>query len=715
MAEGENKEKEIKPSLQEDIAKSKSPGYSNKDFGIDREEVEKYKNLLYGKGAKGRQIKNMSKSEKEISQKEDFGEEKKASFNFNKEIEGLINPPKGEEKVIKNDDLCRLALLATKSWNQTPERLDDLLKTGNDWYLDPKKNIPENEWEILAGLMNEKKSQLEYRQVKKISPEGEEEKLKGKEEFEKLQKKIEKLGKFGGKKGLTEEEVKETVGLLSDLAKTQKEIGIGGLMSGMEKPPSAKEDVGEFEKWFRQKIHALIEEYPDQSFETNWTLVYPLQQAINSLWPEKEELTFKDKKGTVVNYVELRRSLALELEAHRSLHNYIFLHRRVSGVEGCVAAAGFLERHYIEYLLKEEGVAGKLKELEKLGEEYKNIKTDLNLRKEERKIGMQEKLSKMLETQSNGWTGRVAGGLYSALNEAARHDVVLNESGDFFLGRLFNMPDWAERLWEGKWKRGSFPGFYKAVDLRVKSFWQEFLTKDIKTEENLKDWRELLEKYNIAVISADVDGKAIPLEKVKLENKVLKDQHGKPMIEGGKPINYSLKEAKFEEMELSKFVSHTDPVRFVDLSLFDADPIRKAILEPRGLLEEPGLGHIRKMWESFKHLKGAERSDWMREVMKQILWFFKDQTAPDVENLPNSLRKFPAKEVFPKMMPLLNEDIIHIVEGLTPPLIPPDSEKLLKDLIGGKTLRGFKKTGRTVFGVIGSMIGEGIKALFGLK
>jgi len=96
-----------------------------------------------------------------------FGPEKENSFG--KKIEDLINPPEGKEKVIKNDNLRRLATTATKPWNQTSENMDELLKKGNDWYLDSSKKIPEEEWEILAGLIYGEKSQLEAEQLKKTS------------------------------------------------------------------------------------------------------------------------------------------------------------------------------------------------------------------------------------------------------------------------------------------------------------------------------------------------------------------------------------------------------------------------------------------------------------------------------------------------------------------------------------------------------------------
>ena len=110
-----------------------------------------------------------SNSEFIINRKDEkiLGPEKENSFE--KKIEDLINPPEGKEKVIKNDDLRRLATAATKLWNQTPENMDELLKTGNDWYLDSSKKIPGEEWEILAGLIYGGKSQLEAEQLKKTS------------------------------------------------------------------------------------------------------------------------------------------------------------------------------------------------------------------------------------------------------------------------------------------------------------------------------------------------------------------------------------------------------------------------------------------------------------------------------------------------------------------------------------------------------------------
>lgn len=166
MVEGgdKEKEKEIKPSLQEDIAKSKSPGYSNKDFGIDKEDVEKYKNL-YGKGAKGKQIKNMSNKE----QGSNFGEKKEQSERpFEEKINDFISPEGGKPLLTENSPLFRIAKSASLPRNQNLEDLKNIIRMGEDLYI--KGGTKEDEWELLAGVIKEKIDQIE-KVSKKEEPE----------------------------------------------------------------------------------------------------------------------------------------------------------------------------------------------------------------------------------------------------------------------------------------------------------------------------------------------------------------------------------------------------------------------------------------------------------------------------------------------------------------------------------------------------------------
>jgi len=663
------------------------------------------------------------------------GEPEKATTpSFEEKIKGLIEPlEEGKESAIANESLQRLAKLATQSRNQTPEKLEEFLKKGDEWFADGQ--VPEEEWAILAGLISERLVELQLAQFK---PEEKIEVEKPEEGIKRICGMIERFKrKLGGKKNLPTPEIEEAVGDFKKLAEAYREMGAGGLMSGMERPPGVEKGVDKLREWFEDKIHALIMEYPDQSFETNWTLVYPLQQAINSLWPKEGE---KDKdiirneqgkpqtneKGEPYTYSGLRKELALELESHRNLHNYMFLHRRVGGVDGIVPASTLLESRYLECLMNKPEVANALKKLERLGEVYKESKDRVfkggltKVEEAEEKSNQNRIFNEMSNFQREDWAGIVAGGLYSALHEAARHDVIFNESGDFFLSRVFNMPDRVKDLWEDKWHRDPAPNFYNALDLRVSGFWRiilkeqyNFFKMQIELEglkkgdeeikkEATKRFKEFCEQFTIAPT------KEIPTTK-KGDYFFIKEGY------------YSLKDADFEHIKLvgekkeNCLGTKTDEVKVVDLNLMDADEIRKLILNPGRLVERPGLDLIKEIWRPFKHLKGEKRSRWFRGVIKQIILLFKDKIAPDIETLPEVARRCPAKKIYPGVSAWLNPQIVLAVENLAPPLTKKDADDLLKDVVGPKPVREAKEYGKAAISAAGAMISEFAKALLGLN
>lgn len=702
--------------------------------------------------------------------------EMKPPFNFKEEINSLITPFGKEKPIVTNDLLLGLAEASLLDRNQTPEKFQYYLEKGEDWLLE-KKISKENaeEWQILAGTFEKRKSELEDKVFSKS---------KANQKFEvggEINERIEKillaekevkniesqLKPFSG--DLTPEEEKQRAENLENLKRAQMRLYIltgkagdqdmEGFASSTEKFPDIR-DIGpeEFKKRFRDKVHALMDEYPEQSFETNWTLVWPLQQGINSLWPkehESQEITDKNGKkwlkenGDPYLFADLRKELADQLEAYRNIHNFRYIYRRVSGVGDVIGAASLLEKRFLDFLLKDGDeklkVGGVLKQMEIAGEKYKifedaDIKYENNQFnfdfkkfndylneneqlqkalikdfKEEYKKSLEEYkrkypekaktitfnefkktvmenlretyLRQIVDEQEKNWQGKVAGALYCAFGRSWAHGVSLNESGDFFCGRLFNMPGYAKRRWEGDWKRDPFPELYEAMDLRVDDFWDDVFKK--------------------------VDEK--DLEKMGVRKILGKKKNNKDNDKGKYVKNfYSFANADFNEIDLSQIKGVvSDQMRQVILDLEEADHIRKRILNPKGFLDEPGLRHINGMYEEFKYLKGEKRSDWMKNIIKQVVVYFRDETMPGFEDFPMKLRKCRAQEINSNYVGWTNRTIVNAVEGLTPPLTEDDKEKLLTEVVGSKIKRGASSAAKTTTGVIGSVVWGGVKGFLG--
>jgi len=688
---GGNKEIPNKPK-EDDVERSQS-GYSNNAFGVDGEEIEKYKNL-YGKRRKRKQVKNMSNPEKNIHNQED-----NPSITW-PEMHTLLQPGKNSETEIKTKSLVTyVKILSTGSENRISiDNLDGILREGDKKLANGEYG--EQEWALVGGAIDKKLTELRKAEKKKsmlkeVGSTG----LKEEKDIPSfLKERLAKEKELGiifkkNESELTEKDKQRTIEIIDSLYKRPlSEMDLSFFGSSGEKPPKVEEiGIANYKKWFEDKIHALVEDYPDQNFETNWTLTYTLQQSINNLWGKdgKDEFEYvsKSNNGQEIlmkgSYKELRRELAEKLESYRAVHNFIYLYRRIPGISEAIGPAGLLEKKYLQSLLREKGVdkngneygvADALRNFYEIGERYRNEEDD----------GRQKEIFKEAESlQSKDWQGRVAGALYSAFQGGARDGgLILNQGGDFFIGRLYNMPKNAKALWEDSWGRKPWPKLYEALDLKVDDFWEK--TFKGFSEKQLNDLGVKIETIN---------------EKKINEQKV-----------------YRFKNAHFEKLDLinnSNVIP--DHLKSVILSLDDADNIRKMILNPRGLLDEPKFAHITAMWEKFKHLKGEKRSEWFASVAKELVWFFRDKVAPWNENLPISMRKCPAQEVYPNINPMDDERLTDIVWDLTPPLTRKDAELVLNQAIGSKSKRVTEKTIRVAGSTVFSMILEGFKALFGFK
>lgn len=533
---------------------------------------------------------------------------------------------------------------------------------------------------------------------------------------------------------------------------------LGG--QGTGRVPNVERDgEGGVEEWFRGRLHVLIEEQADQSFDQNWRLVYPLEATIMSLMPENR---LEDK------HFELRQRLSKELAASRNIHNFIYVYRRVGGVTPLIEASSFLSKDTISTLLKDPKVATYLRKFQKMGEDCFKCKQELfavkhlgnngdllggrtgSVAELQLLIGSQEsgdvsertmrsvdELDKLIGTLENQakdmmlgypsgnlfekgdfWAVRIAGGLYSGLHESAMDDLQINESGDFFSDRLYHCSERAAEQWEN-WDRTPRPSLYESLDLRLPSFWQKVLQarlKELKDSAGDKNKGRKLFKEQCSRLE------------ISVEFGVQLDENGDPVygkngepLEGDQLVSYSLSEALFEKMNFSNqadenyFRLKSDEVKQVVLTLDDADKIRKAIFDPAGLLDRPNLQMLAGLWEQFKHLKGSRRSDWFKEVTKEIVLLFKDTVSPGVDSFPGRLRRSPSREFYPDMVPWTNTVAEMAIKKMTPPLTSDDQEELLEELIGGKMERGTIKVVKTAGDVLLGAIGDFFKGAFGIR
>ncbi|PIS14183.1 hypothetical protein COT65_00080 [Candidatus Shapirobacteria bacterium CG09_land_8_20_14_0_10_47_13] len=85
--------------------------------------------------------------------------ENRPPLSFAEKLASLTEPAtEGQTPPINDRSLRRLVNLATQSRNQTPQGLADLLKKGDDWFADDK--VPKEEWEQLAGVIEEESTRL---------------------------------------------------------------------------------------------------------------------------------------------------------------------------------------------------------------------------------------------------------------------------------------------------------------------------------------------------------------------------------------------------------------------------------------------------------------------------------------------------------------------------------------------------------------------------
>jgi hypothetical protein len=445
---------------------------------------------------------------------------------------------------------------------------------------------------------------------------------------------------------------------------------------------SSKEDRKNFKDWFLKKLYAINEEYINERSDTNFTLLWELRQALNVLWSEEKDSNVKE-----IN--ELRKELTKHFEAHMGLHNFIYLYRRVSGVGDIVTATNLLNMRDIEFLLGKPEIIKYLKKFEVKGKEYKNLveekfKLDwidgLNNKGRCEEIeNEKKKILKFLRNLQNGeeekeveeggkkkivkvklgdaWAAIMSGGLFSFLHGSARYKMVLS-TGDFFFGRLYDIKNHVKERWEAKWNRKPFKNLYEALDLGLDNFWEEYI------EDNLDN-----------------------LDKIK---------------------------EKLDALQDTKLTTEA-------VAALDADDIRRMILKPGELADSLNDAKLKSMLDKFNHKKGKERSEWFKNVFRQIAIYHRNRNLPWIDSLPNFLRKSDARKDLRYSRPWSKEDIKWKILAFGQILTDEDKEKLLGEFVGSRTQRGFSTfvkisvpvTLNAIWGAVRGFFGALFKYIFG--
>jgi len=154
MLEEGNKEKSFIPK-EDDVERSQS-GYNN--FGVDDKEESIKLNNIYGKGIKGKQIKNMSNQEKESSFTEKPKDEKSS---YEEIINDFISSKdeKGKPLLEQNSPVFRIAKSASLPRNHNLLDLRNIKKVGDELYI--KGEVKESESDLLGGVIGIVQDEIE--------------------------------------------------------------------------------------------------------------------------------------------------------------------------------------------------------------------------------------------------------------------------------------------------------------------------------------------------------------------------------------------------------------------------------------------------------------------------------------------------------------------------------------------------------------------------
>lgn len=474
-------------------------------------------------------------------------------------------------------------------------------------------------------------------------------------------------------------------------------------------PPNIAEvGIPAFTKEFNDRLYDLIEKQQTRSFDEDRHLVYPLEMMIRSLWPNKSYRKYKGPDGVyrvkdtseVIDFEKIRKELTDKLNAYRSCHNGVYLYRDAEQAASLIRVAQYFK----------ENVEAELSKNEEINRAFQKIASILEDDIEDKDV-RQKKISDLtsiagLDKDIPLWAFRMASGLICIYNEAARADISINQAGDFFQNRLFNMGNRAAINW-GKMGRDPNPEFCQSLDLRLKTLWQkriknrlEKLIKEKMEEE--QDVKNL--KKRIELEKDENKKKELEKEKEEIEKKIrvskkdeilgkLADKFGEygielsgltfTDVEKSNEIDfkkYSLKKInlkKISEEDFFQLKNTQDNVKLQYLDLADADGVRKAIFDPTGYLDMPSPSTLVGIEKVMKHLKDKERAAWFTGVITELIDLYKSK-----KDWINGIVKSEAQK-FLIGAPVFDEDvIIRLVKSFSPYISEENIDEILIKTIG---------------------------------
>lgn len=474
-------------------------------------------------------------------------------------------------------------------------------------------------------------------------------------------------------------------------------------------PPNIAEvGIPAFTKEFNDRLYDLIEKQQTRSFDEDRHLVYPLEMMIRSLWPSKSYRKYKGPDGVyrvkdtseIIDFEKIRKELTDKLNAYRSCHNGIYLYRDAEQAASLIRVAQYFK----------ENVEAELSRNEEINRAFQKIASILEDDIEDKDV-RQKKISDLtsiagLDKDIPLWAFRMASGLICIYNEAARADISINQAGDFFQNRLFNMGNRAAINWE-KMGRDPNPEFCQSLDLRLKTLWQKRIesrleklikeTMEAETEvDNLKKRIELEKDENK---KKELKNKKEEIEKkirVSKKDEILRElankfrEYGIELsgltftdAEKSNEINfekYSLKKInlkKISEEDFFQLKNSQDNVKLQYLDLADADGVRKAIFDPTGYLDMPSPSTLVGIEKVMKHLKDKKRAAWFTGVITELVGLYKSN-----KNWVNGLVNNEAKKFFAGAPVLDEEAIIRLVKSYSPYISEENIDQILIEAIG---------------------------------
>jgi hypothetical protein len=419
--------------------------------------------------------------------------------------------------------------------------------------------------------------------------------------------------------------------------------------------------------YLMQRLTERITSYKDERFDMQ--LARNLDRAIDTIAPRPDQGDIFIYDGAEYSRARLIKTLKDRLVAVSHIQEFIVRYRNVSKAAEAINGASYLNAEVLNNLIHIPEVAVALRVYERIGTRIRQLKDktrEVEDKKKQQRLSPQEKeeLSLLVrrikelmitdkgvtpfEEETEGtppyWAYRIAGGLYSAFQESARHDVEVVDGGDYFAARVLNLRDRVQEEWKARGRR-SRPRLYEAFDLEYKVFWRRLLEKRFDgTDEGKRAGDRLKEARAKKFGLGRLVGQERQLSSIVNKEKAKREEAFQAYCRGlGLGIefdvegNLDLSEARFEEMSLvdssdrNYIPANFNEIRLDFVDIADAEAIRTVVFAapPDGAIVELDPKIFPKVVGLMKHLKGAEREEWIfRLALEYYRYFHKGKRGP---------------------------------------------------------------------------------------